>query len=177
MRRSLPGAAPFLLAGACTVPVPSSVHQAEETRPGAVPFSYAGPGDAAIVVDTRINGQGPFRLVVDTGATLTCVDNAVARQLELPEKIGIRGIGAGARSSGAVRLVSIASLELGEARATDLTACTLDLTQLRQVAPDVHGLLGLNVLRSYRMVLDFERQTLRLEPPGQTSRSAPPSSP
>lgn len=165
----------LLLALSCVAPVPSGRQEPAETGPGEVSFEYAGAGEAAVVVDARINERGPFKLVVDTGATLTCVDPDLAAELGLPRERGVRGLGAGIHGAGQVGLVSIASLEVGSARASDLTACTIDLRQLESVAPGIRGLLGLNFLRSYRVVFDFERQTLRLEDPSDGSPTPRPS--
>lgn len=43
-----------------------------------VPIHLAGPGETALLVPVRINGQGLYDFVLDTGATLTCVDVALA---------------------------------------------------------------------------------------------------
>ena len=41
----------------------------------------------------------------------------------------------------------------------------VDLRHLQDLPGfDVDGLLGLNLLKSFRVTLDFERQVLRLEP-------------
>ena len=47
------------------------------------------------------------------------------------------------------------------------TDCAIDLQALRVVGANVRGLLGLNVLREFRVTLDFERQILRLDPTGE----------
>jgi hypothetical protein len=139
---------------------------------GEIPFSFA-PQDAAIIIPVKINGEGPFDFILDTGATLTCVDEALAARLGLPDKKGIRGIGAGARSSGAIRLVSLESLEVGDATANDLTACSLDFAHVGEVGIEIDGLLGLNVLKEFTMVLDFDRKILRLETPGASREETP----
>jgi predicted aspartyl protease len=46
------------------------------------------PNDAAIMVQVKINGQGPYDFVLDTGATFTCLDNDLADQLKLPRVEG-----------------------------------------------------------------------------------------
>lgn len=138
-----------------------------ETRPGEVPIHLAGPGGAAVVVEVTINGEGPFELVLDTGATLTCVDRALADELELPEASGFGGVGAIQVPTEGVSLVTIDSLEIGEASASDLTACTIDLSQIQDMGLEVRGLLGLNFLKNYRVTLDFERGRMTLEDPGK----------
>jgi hypothetical protein len=63
--------------------------------------------------------------------------------------------------------VKIDRLELGDtASATDLGACKLDLSRMQPPGFAMNGLLGLNFLKSYRMTIDFERDTLRLDKPG-----------
>jgi predicted aspartyl protease len=101
--------------------------------------------------------------VLDTGATITCVDLPLAERLNLPEQRGQIGLGAGVGGAGRVRLVGIDSLRLGAAEASGLTACVLDLQQVRAISPDVAGLLGLNFLKEFRVTLDFERNILLLQ--------------
>ena len=152
---------------ACTDTRPSSVRRAEvDTASGEVSFRWAGPGGAALTVPAAINGREPVELLLDTGATMTCVDTALARAWELPER-ATRGVATGLGGSGRVRLLAVDSLRIGAAVARDLTVCATDLGVLRVVGPEVRGLLGLNVLRNYRVTLDFERGVVRLEPPAE----------
>jgi predicted aspartyl protease len=149
----------------CTDPRRSTEATVADSAAGELPFRMAGPGGAAIVVPVFINGHGPVDLILDTGATLTCVDTSLARQLALPERRGVLGMGVTVGGSGRLALHGVDSLRVGGALARKLTVCAMDLRALRNVERDVHGLLGLNVLREFRVTLDFERGVLRLEDP------------
>lgn len=168
-RPSLLTAAPGLLAlllgaAGCLQGTPARIDAPADTAAGEVPFELVGPNDAAIVVQVEINGEGPFDLVVDTGATFTCLDESLAERLELPDAPGI-GFGAGIGGGGRMRVVQIESLKIGETTAHDLLGCAVDLQHLQDLPGfDVDGLLGLNLLKSFRVTLNFERQVLRLEP-------------
>lgn len=163
------GAAAALLllgsAAACETGAPARVQAPADSTAGEIAFDLAGPGDAAIIVPVFINGQGPFRFVLDTGATFTCLDPALSRRLALPERRGSLGVGAGIGGAGPVRLVRIDSLRLGGAGAEDLTACEVDLGHTAQVGIELDGLLGLNFLKPFRVTLDFEREVLTLREP------------
>lgn len=158
-----------LALGACVetgtpdrVEIDADASEAETGGEAGVPIRLAGPGGAALLVPVRVNGEGPFEFVLDTGATLTCVDETLADSLALPEARGRTGVGAGVRGGGAMRLVEIDSLSVGEARARGLTGCALDLAQFRSMGLEAHGLLGLNFLTSFRVTLDFEADRLTL---------------
>ena len=94
------------------------------------------------------------------------MDTALAREFALPRQRAVLGSAVGVGGTGRVRLHAVDSLQIGSAVARGLTVCALDLQALRAVGRDVRGLLGLNVLRSFRVTLDFEREVLRLAPPG-----------
>jgi predicted aspartyl protease len=155
---------PALALAAC-VQMDGAPTAAAVTGAGEIPFTLAGAGGAAIVVPVQINGQGPFRLVLDTGATFTCLDNPVVERLELPKAAGMVGYGATIGESGAVSLHRIDSLAVGEATATSLIACALDLRGVNKMGFEVDGLLGLNFLKAFKVVLDFERNVLSLSQP------------
>ncbi len=139
---------------------------AADSANGEVGFEWAGPGGAALVVPVSINGRDSVDLILDTGATLTCVDTALVRELALPEQRRVFGAAVGVGGAGAVRLHAVDSLRIGGAVVRGLSVCALDLQALRAVGRDIRGLLGLNALREFHVTLDFERQVLRLAPPG-----------
>lgn len=151
-----------LIAG-CRIDEPGRVEMAGDSA--SVSFELAGHGGAAIIIPVHLNGHGPHSFVVDTGATLTCIDESLADSLGLPERIGAVGMGAGIGQSGRMRLVRVDSIQVGETRAFDLTACAISLDELQQVGLDADGLLGLNFLRSFRVTFDFERNVLHLDEP------------
>lgn len=155
-----------LLAGTgCDGALPGRVTVQADTAAGEVPLRVAGRGGAVLLVGVHINGTGPYNLVLDTGATLTCVDEQLARQLALPRKTGAVGLGAGVGGSGRVALVQVDSIRVGASTVTNLTACVLDLRHLSDLgAGGVNGLLGLNFLSSFHVTLDFDQRLMRLSP-------------
>jgi predicted aspartyl protease len=150
--------AALLVAAACRGPSPE--RRVVDTSKGEVAFDLAGPGGAVLVVPVYINGSGPYDFVLDTGATLTCVDQTLEAALKLPARFGPLGIGAGVAGTGQVRIVRIDSIRTGSAGEQRLDACVLDLQHLRAFGPKVQGLLGLNFLKDYKVGLDFERKVV-----------------
>lgn len=166
-RGTLPLLALIAMTG-CDVGTAARVTVPADSAAGETAFRLAGPAGAMLLVAVEINGRGPYDLVLDTGATLTCVDETVAMELELPRARGAIGYGAGVGSAGPLVLVRVDSVRLGAAQAEGLTACVLDLQHLRQLrtltgsGAEVHGLLGLNFLKNFRVTLDFDRQVVSL---------------
>jgi predicted aspartyl protease len=160
-------AATALLAAGC-VPdgEPASAEAPADTAAGETSITFVGMGDAALVVPVEINGSGPYELVLDTGATYTCVTESLAAALDLPEQRGAVGIGAGVHGSARVRIVRFDSVRVGSAIARDMPGCVLDLSTLEAVGTSVDGLLGLNFLREFDVRLDFGRNVLTLTSPG-----------
>jgi predicted aspartyl protease len=167
VRRRRPPAWVVLAAIACgDLQTVGSSSASADSAAGEVKFRMTGPGGAALVVPVYINGDGPVDLILDTGATLTCLDSSLARELALPERRAALGMAVAVGGSGRVRLHAVDSLRVGRAVARSLTVCAIDLRELRRLGGNVRGLLGLNVLREFRVTLDFEREIVRLAPPG-----------
>lgn len=155
-----------LLALGCRLPGGVSPGSPAETAPGEVTFELAGANEAALIVPVKINGKGPYDFVLDTGATFTCIDRPLAEELKLPEWSGPLGSVVITGGDGEMAFVKIDRLEVGDtASATDLVACKLDLSRMQPPGFGIKGLVGLNFLKSYRMTIDFERKSLRLEKP------------
>lgn len=151
---------------ACTESARTDAMPPADSAAGEIGFQLAGPGGAAIVVPVYVNGRGPIDLILDTGATITCVDTSLVRELALPEQRLTVGTAIGVGGVGRVRLHRVDSLRVAGAVARRLNVCSMDLAGMRAVAPSVRGLLGLNVLKPFTVTLDFERRVLRLAAPG-----------
>jgi predicted aspartyl protease len=162
-RLVIPLTALMIMAGGCVRLSRSTAPAA--VRPGEVRIEMAGPNGAAVLVPVTINGQGPFKFVLDTGATMTTIEPSLAGSLGLREAVGARGYGAGIGGAGAIKLVQAESVQMGTASAKDIMLGVVDLQALKLIGPEVKGLIGLNFLKPYRMTIDFQRQTLQLETP------------
>jgi predicted aspartyl protease len=155
-----------LLALGCGLQNMVSPGSPSETAPGEVSFKLAGPNEAALIVPVKINGKGPYDFVLDTGATFTCVDRTLADELKLPDWSGPLGSVVITGGEGQMGFVKIDMLEVGDtARASELVACKLDLSRMQPPGFGIKGLVGLNFLKNYRVTIDFERNSLRLDKP------------
>lgn len=155
----------LLSTGGCGEPsTPERAEVDPDTGEAGVPIRLTGPGGAALLVPVRINGEGSYDFVLDTGATLTCLDDVLADSLGLQDDNGRVAMGTTlGGATGSIRLVEIDSLSVGDARAEGLTGCSVDLEQFRAIGLEAHGLLGLNFLTSFRVTLDFAAERLILD--------------
>ena len=149
----------------CTLPASGDFGTPASTTPGEVPFEMAPPNDAAIIVPVKINGQGPYKFVLDTGATFTCIDQKLVDELKLPEWRGQLGVGVIVPKEGNIRLVKLDTFEVGNSKATDLKACAIEFSRLQTDGLDARGLVGLNFLKSFHVDIDFKQKVLHLEKP------------
>jgi hypothetical protein len=111
-----------------------------------------------------INGQGPFRLVLDTGASHSALTARVAEALGISLDTGHTVMLRGATGSARVPMVPVESLEVGDL-----------LMQPRQlpIVPDAlggaEGILGTDGLANKRIHIDFKRDRITIK----RSRSEP----
>jgi predicted aspartyl protease len=106
------------------------------------------------LADVMVNGQGPFRFVVDTGANRSVISRALADRLAL-ERIGSSQVNA--VNGSAVRdIARTARIEAGALRLTNLETPVLDSDVLGQA----DGLLGTQGLSGKRLLFDNANQTL-----------------
>jgi hypothetical protein len=117
---------------------------------------------ALIVIPVRINQEGPFDFVVDTGSQVTMIDPALASQLQLRLRGSVGLISATGFSHG-----SIADLDTLEADSQTLekpVAFVQDLGAIRAVDGRIWGVLGENFLSHFDMMIDYAHKLLCLDP-------------
>jgi predicted aspartyl protease len=103
-----------------------------------------------------INGQGPFRLVLDTGANRTAVIPALANRLGMPvETTPVKLLGA--TGSSMVPIIKVSSIEVGDLWLGDRKVA---------IVPDVfggaEGVLGADGLSDKRVHIDFRNDQISI---------------
>jgi len=133
-----------------------SANQGALTK-ASVPFEKRGQ---VVVIEARLNGKTPAKLVVDTGATYTMISAATAKELEIDRSGNERQLSI-QTANGMIQapLTSLESINVGGMEMKNLTAVIHDVVPSSQVA----GLLGLNFLSNFRMEIDTQKGLLHLE--------------
>lgn len=109
--------------------------------------------------EAMINGQGPYRLIVDTGGSITLsLDDDVARELKLKSlgSASIRGITGKQESQQSL----VDELQIGEITCRRVMTRTFALPDVMEFAAD--GIIGTGLFARGRMMLDFENARLRI---------------
>ena len=112
--------------------------------------------DTRLSVEVQVNGQGPYRFIVDSGADTSAVGLRIAHDLELP--LGTAAILNGTTSRDIVDRVKVAQLTLGPT-----TISNLELPALREVDLGGDGLIGIDALSRQRLMMDFEKRLIKVE--------------
>lgn len=112
--------------------------------------------ETRMAVDAAIDGRGPYRFVVDSGADRTVIGERLAMALRLPagQPVTLHGMAGASRRGTAL----IARLAIGGSVVEDIAAPMLPERYL-----GARGLLGIDALRGQRLMLDFERQAITIE--------------
>ena len=110
-----------------------------------------------IWVPTLINGKGPFRLVLDSGATHTAVLPSVATRLGIPTDRSPPVILRGVTGSATVPTSRAASLEVGE-----LFIAPTTLPIINDAFGGAEGLLGTEGFADKRIYIDFRNDFINV---------------
>ena len=180
-----------LLAAATPVPAqtPSSVPPAATTVPPAVPSlpepgsqipsaeplpEYAVPTkrDRAgrVLAPVMVNGQGPFRFILDTGANRAVLSPRVAALLNLQVSDATPLSVHGVTGSAVLPAVSVDSLKAGE---VTLARNKLMPVLSADVLANADGILGIEGLGSARIDIDFKNDSVRISESNGRKRAPP----
>jgi predicted aspartyl protease len=108
-------------------------------------------------VPVLINGKGPFRLVLDSGATRTAVTANVAARLDLPTDRSPPVLMRGVTGSAIVPTIKADSLEVG-----DLYIAPTTLPIVADAFGGAEGLLGAEGLGDKRIYIDFRNDFINI---------------
>jgi predicted aspartyl protease len=112
--------------------------------------------DTRLTVQVQINGRGPYRFLVDSGADTSVVGLEIARTLNLP--LGTPATLIGMTDRNIVDRVQVDSLTLGPS-----TTRNLELPFLREDDLGAQGIIGIDALARQRLMLDFDKRLIKIE--------------
>ena len=119
--------------------------------------AFKDDGADRMTVAVELSGQGPYRFLVDTGADRTALSTEVANRLKLP-----RGISARLHSVAGVQEVQTATVSSLRLTSTPISVANAPLLSEFHMGAD--GILGVDSLKSQRVVFDFKANTMSVVP-------------
>lgn len=121
-----------------------------------LPLEYI---DGHVFVRVRVNGSRPLRMLLDSGAGTSALARRTVEALglsatgELPGK-GVSGYAA-------IGVVQVDELSVGELKLLDRTIGAFELPAEMQAAlGGIDGIIGFELLHTFAVQLDFQRQTM-----------------
>src|SRR5262245_7635670 len=111
----------YLSAGclALVIAVPVRADDAKD-KPVVVPFELL--KTKHMTVQVKVNGKGPYRLIFDTGAPATLINNKIAKEASLLKKVRQPAFSL----FGSVGTVKVDKLEVGDVAAENVPAVVMD---------------------------------------------------
>lgn len=130
------------------VPVPTGI---EVPRDGVtVPMQDMG---GRPVVELKINGKGPYRFVLDTGAVTTVVSDELSRELSLTPPAGVQVASVGGGPAPAIVLIH--DVRIGDAVLEDMIAAAMPLGGLLKGENAPRGVLSAACFPGYLLTYDY----------------------
>ena len=112
--------------------------------------------ESRLSVDVHVNGTGPYRFIVDSGADTSVVGLRIAKNLQLP--LGTPATLNGMTARNIVDRVRVAELKLGSTAISNL-----QLPALREYDLGGDGMIGIDALHRQRLMMDFEKKLIKVE--------------
>ena len=136
-----------------------STRTADEKQVIEVPFSFDHNG---VLLQVKINGKGPFNMLLDTGTSPSAIDLTTAREIGLK----LSAAADPAKGVGTERILAydtrLTRVEIGPFVAQDVAAGAIDLSKIEQVlGKPLHGILGYSLLKDRVVQIDYPKGIVR----------------
>ena len=112
-----------------------------------------------VVIPVFVNGRGPYRFLLDTGASHSLLSAALAKKLDLRNGRTENLITAG--GTVAVTIRTLDALQMGDVRIDRPQIAIGDFGLLGTLHVD--GILGGDYLKAFNLFIDYSRQFVRIE--------------
>lgn len=137
-----------------------ALSQSSNNQPIAqVPFAF---DRTSVIIQVKLNGKGPYNMVLDTGSDVATIDIATAKELGLNLKSTGQPATGGGSEKKQVFLTQVPQVEIGSLASKDIYAVAVDLSQSSQkLGKPLHGVLGYGVLKNRVVQFDYPKRMIR----------------
>lgn len=145
-----------------TAPVAAFTVTAPATPIAVIPFELY---HNRVYLPVRVNGSGPYTMILDTGAAETFVSEKVADEVKLQRKgsAQVRGNGEGVEHFPLAKNVNFSA---GEATLLEKIVVVYDYSDLeKHEGRAIDGTLGVNFFHRYVVEIDYEKRKLLMFEP------------
>jgi predicted aspartyl protease len=141
----------------------SKLTQEGKEEPIKVPFEMLKTQHMVVMV--KINGKGPYRVVFDTGAPVSLLNNKVAQEAEVFPKDFKKPFFALFGSQGQFK---IKTLEVGGVKAENIPTMVMDHPTVNALAQalnkPIEGIVGFSFFARYRTTIDYHAKEMTFVP-------------
>jgi hypothetical protein len=109
-----------------------------------------------LTLPVMVEGTGPFAFLIDTGSQATAVTEAIRAAADLAPAGKATLVGMASRR--VVELVDVGRIEFGSNSYTNFAAPVLERAHV-----GADGIIGLDALQDFRVLIDFRKQTISVE--------------
>jgi len=143
-----------------TILLAATLPSSQAVQSTSVPFTLF---DNRMLIETTIDGDGPFMMIVDTGSTSVTITPWVAQRIGLRTRAAGSATGAGSASV-PVSVTRLSSVGIGSLHFAGLSAEVLDLLPIQRAIgfPRLDGIIGYDILRRLRVGVDMDANRLTL---------------
>jgi hypothetical protein len=144
------------LALCCGVLPAAALAEDPKDKPAKYGIPYKLTDTKHVLVRAKINGKGPFNMILDTGAPAVFITKPVAKKAGV--EVNDKGIG----TFTAFEMEGSLKLETVKARVEDLVQID-GMNSMGLAGVELHGVIGYNVLAKFRIDYDFTADKLTFE--------------
>jgi predicted aspartyl protease len=135
-----------------------------ERRDSINTIRFSSPHRSMIVVGVRVDGKGPYRFLLDTGATSSIVDPQLSSSLNLSAAQSVRL--ASWQDTTDARRVLVQNLALGPIDSGPLSVLVQPLSEFKSFDPHLRGVIGQDVLLRSNYLIDNRHHLIRFDNDG-----------
>jgi hypothetical protein len=161
----------FGLAAALPAAADDKPKDKAEPKPETIVVPFELLPSRHFVVEAKLDGKGPYRFILDTGAPLTIINSKTAKDAGLTKKSG--GGGLMGMLGGGMNQVQVPTMEIGSVKADKTTAVVMDHPTVQAISDafkkesgPIEGLIGFPFFARYAMTVDYQKKELTFTPNG-----------
>jgi Aspartyl protease/PDZ domain len=143
---------------------PAPKKGSDPLKPVAVKFELL--STKHMVLQIKINGKGPYRVIFDTGAPVSLINTKTAKESGLLTKKTPRPA---FNLFGPIVQTNIQKLEIGDLKSESIPVIVMDhptVQVISEVLGPVEGIIGFPFFARYKMTLDYQAKELTFVPNG-----------